>query len=60
MGSQISRGTGGLTSRICVVAEAARDLGLRDGGMDNTLAKRCGVVALFLRTGGGCFLMVKM
>lgn len=35
-----SLSTGGLTSRICVVAEAARDLGLRDGGMENTLAKR--------------------
>lgn len=32
--------TGGLTSRVCVVAEAARDLQLRDGGPDGTVAKR--------------------
>ncbi|CAE7887836.1 Dhrs1 [Symbiodinium necroappetens] len=30
--------SGGLTSRVCVVAEGARDLGLRDGGLPGTVA----------------------
>ncbi|CAE7714463.1 Dhrs1 [Symbiodinium pilosum] len=30
--------SGGLTSRVCVVAEGARDLGIRDGGVPGTVA----------------------
>ena len=30
--------SGGLTSRVCIVAEGARDLGLRDGGLPGTVA----------------------
>ena len=32
----------GVTSRVCVVAEAARDLRLRDGGPEGSVAARRG------------------
>ena len=52
-GSPWISGTGGLTSRVCVVAEAARDLQLRDGGPDGTVAKRRrGVRQMGTGTGG--------